>query len=516
MSGLDVAYISAELPGNNLHLMAILTLDPSTMPGGYSFENLRAFMKGRLPEIPPLKRKLVEVPFALDRPRWVEMDEVDLDLHVRRAALPSPGTAQQLSALAAEICVHPLDRSMPLWEIHVVEGLESGEIALIAKLHHAMMDGMVGVQYMAALLGSDDSENDRSGDEDEPGRESRARSGVEDARRTKNGDSSEPTSLQLLAEAVPENLMRPYRLTRAIGKTLFSITSGYVVDTLANVLTNKPAEKPSEDTPEVVVPHSIFNRRASSHRDVAYFKAPLARVKAVGRAFDATVNDVVLAMVGSAARRYLAARGELPAESLSAGIPASTHKKGGDDLANAYTVIFPTLATDLEDPAERLRAIVESSNRAKSVARPVAGQGLMSDWIDIPPPWLYNLLARAYVGFHVVERMTNPFFNLLVSSVPGPTIPLTFAGAHITGIHPLGPIYDGMLLNITALGRGETVDIGLLSCHEGVPGVWSIAEEMERALDELMEAVEESDIEADEEASVSRLESELRESAASL
>jgi len=355
---------------------------------------------------------------------------------------------------------------------------------------------MVGVRYMASLLGGDD-ERDVSGPRD---------CEATDSPEAKKDASAEPSELQILAEALPENLIRPYRLTRAIGKTLVSLASGYI----SNALANEPTGKPSEALPEVIVPHSIFNKRASSHRDVALFKVPLAKVKAVGQFFDATVNDVVLAMVGSAARRYLAERDQLPEESLSAGIPASTHKTEGDDLANAYTLIFPTLATDLDDPVAQLRAIVESSRSAKSVARPVAGQDLMSDWIDIPPPWLYNLLARAYVGFHVVERMTNPFFNLLVSSVPGPTVPLTFAGALITGIHPLGPIYDGMLLNITAIGREENVDIGLVACHDGIPGVWEIAEGMEQALDALVAAVR-----ADEDAPP-QLDSEPAESVVNL
>lgn len=457
LAGIDAAYLAAELPGNHLHLMAILRLDPSSMPGGYSFEKLRDFMEERLPEIPPLRRKLVEVPFGIDRPRWVELDEVDIDLHVRRAAVPSPGSARELAAMVSEINDRPLDRSRPLWEIAVVEGLANGEVALIAKLHHAMMDGMVGVRYMAALLGS-------NGEAKPPA--------------PKPSAEPTPSDVRLLAEAVPQVLARPLRLASATGRTLFSLASARL-----SQLWNGPEEE-DESAPAVLIPQSLFNKRTSSRRSVAYTSLPMPTVKAIGRAFDATVNDVVLAVVSGAVRRYLLARDALPQESLVAGIPASTHRDG-DDLANAYTLLFPTLATDLEDPVERLCAIRDSSRRAKAGERPVAGEDLTSAWVDSLPPWVYGALARLYVGSHVIERLTNPFFNLLISSVPIPPIPLTFAGAKITGIHPLGPIYDGLLLNVTALGGIESVDIGLVACRKGVPEVFEISEAIDASLAEL-------------------------------
>jgi len=465
LSGIDAAYLAAELPGNHLHLMAILRLDPVSVDGGYSFDRLRAFMEDRLPEIPPLRRRLVEVPFGIDRPRWVETDDIDLDLHIRRAALPSPGSARELATMASEISDRPLDRSRPLWEITVVEGLASGEIALIAKLHHAMMDGMVGVGYLAALLGSDGARSKKSSDE--------------------RPAEPVPSDIQLLAEAVPEVLSRPFRLARATGRSLFSLLSSSV----AEFASGQSAEAAPE--PDAVVPQTLFNQRTGPHRTLAYASVPMARVREVCDAADATVNDVVLALVSGAIRRYLADRDALPEESLVAGIPASTHREG-DELANSYTLLFPSLATDRVDPFERLCAIRDSSRAQKASGRPTGsagGEDLMSEWVDIPPPWLYGAFAKLYVGSHVIERMDNPFFNLLISSVPVPPIPLTFAGMKVTGIHPLGPIYDGLLLNITALGCSDSVDFGLLACRDGVPGVWEIAEAIEKSLDELARAV---------------------------
>jgi len=456
LSGIDAAYLAAELPGNCLHLMAILRLDPATLPGGYRFEDLRSFMEAHLPEIPPLRRRLVEVPLGIDRPRWVEVDDLDLDLHVRRAAVPSPGGARELAAMASEISERPLDRRRPLWEITVVEGLASGEIALVAKLHHAMMDGMVGVRYMAALLGT----------------------GSDSAPVPAAPAQAVPGQLRLLAESVPEVLARPLRLARATGRTLVALTTSRLSALWSG------ERRPEPEAAEPAVPWTLFNRRTSPHRTIAYTSVPLERVRAVGRSLDATVNDVVLALVSGAARSYLLAHDALPAEPLVAGTPASTHREG-DARANAYTLIFPSLATDLDDPVARLCAIRDSARRAKAGRRPTGGDDLLSEWIDIPPPWLFGALAHLYVDGHLLERLAHPFFNLLVSSVPGPAEPLRFAGARITGIHPLGPIYDGLVLNVTAIGGAEAIDIGLVACRRGLPDVWEFAEAMEGALGEL-------------------------------
>jgi WS/DGAT/MGAT family acyltransferase len=284
--------------------------------------------------------------------------------------------------------------------------------------------------------------------------------------------SAAPSELALLVEALPNVLLRPLRVARTTGRTVFSM--------LRDRLTQEPAEP--EPAPAPPVPPSLFNLRSSPHRSVATVSLPMQRVKAIGRAFDATVNDVILALVSGAARQYLSQRGALPTESLVAAIPASTHTEG-DDLANAYTLLFPTLATQLTDPAARLRAIRDDSRHQKR-GRPRGNSDLMLEWADIPAPWLFHVLARLYVQIHFIERI-KPFFNILVSSVPGPPIPLYFAGARITGLHPLGPVYDGMLLNVTAIGREDSLDVGLLACRKGVPDLWEIAEGLVKALDEL-------------------------------
>jgi WS/DGAT/MGAT family acyltransferase len=220
---------------------------------------------------------------------------------------------------------------------------------------------------------------------------------------------------------------------------------------------------------------------------VAYVSVPLADIKAVSRAFGTTVNVVVLAMVSGALRRYLIPRGELPEDPLVSAVPASTHKQG-DTRANAYTVFGMTLASDREDPAERLRAIHAEAEKKK---RRQQGPGVeaLAEWMDVPSPFVFSLAARAYTALGLGERM-SPFFNVVVSNVPGPPMPLYFGGARLLGLHPLGPIFDGYTLNFTTISREDSLDIGLVACRERLPEVWEIASALPEALAELTALVQ--------------------------
>jgi WS/DGAT/MGAT family acyltransferase len=434
LSGLDVVFLSAETPSRHLHTMAVLILDPATVPGGYAFETFRDFIAQRLPAVPPLRRRVREVPFGLARPVWVDDPGLDVEYHVRRAAIPRPGGPRELAALAAEIDERPLDRSRPLWEMVVVEGVADGRIAVLAKLQHALMDGIAGVQFMTAFFGREPELEELDVDATEPGRL--------------------PSVLELLAGAISSLVFQPMHLARAGRNTLYSFLRSRL---------ERPLRDAADDSP-VAVPRSCFNTRISSRRNVAYVSVPLAEIKAVARSFDATVNDVVLAMVSGALRSYLAARGELPAEPLVAAVPASTHADG-DERANAYTIFQASLATDLEDPAERLRAIRAASRKRKREQR-ARGMSSLAEWADVPSPFIFSLIA-------------------IVSNVPGPPVPLYFGGARLLGIHPIGPIYDGLTINITALSREDCLDIGLVTCRELLPDLWEIADALADALAEL-------------------------------
>lgn len=462
LGGLDGVFLAAETPASHMHMMAVMVLDPSTVPGGYSFQKFRDFIASRLPLVAPLRRRLIEVPFGIARPFWIEEDEIDLDLHLQRLAVPAPGGPRELAEMAAEMNGRQLDHARPLWQMTVVEGLENGSIAILAKLHHALMDGMAGMQFMASMVSSEPSLSDPPASlPSEPQRI--------------------PGPLELLLGAVPSVAARPLRFAKLGGSALHRALLAW--------LGGQDEQEAMPDPP--AVGRMLFNARMTPGRTAAYTSLPLADVKAVASAFGATLNDVVLAVVGGALRRYLEREGQPLDEPLVAAVPVSTHDAEGDDLTNSYSVMFTQLATDLADPIERLEAIRRCSEREKQREHPFWGNAL-AELLEIPSPALFSLLARAYTGLGLIDRV-DPFCNLVVSNVPGPPHSLYFGGARIQGIYPLGPIFDGVGVNITVISVGESLDIGISACRDLVPDLWRIATDLSGALGELVERMNKLD-----------------------
>jgi diacylglycerol O-acyltransferase len=448
-------FLSAERPGQLLHVMGLLILDPTTVPGGYSFERFCAFAASRLPALTPLRRRLVEVPGGLARPFWSEVADVDLEHHIRRAAVPSPGGARELAAMVVEMSERPLDRSRPLWEMLLVEGLAGGQVAMIAKLSHAMMDGMAGVRLMASLFNvspeiPDLPAADAATDDDLPG------------------------SLELLAGSLPWLMRQPLRALRAgLG------TARWLFDQLAS----EPGDE--EEAPDVSVGRCWLNAPLSPRRSIAWVTLPLAELRELGRAHDATVNDVLLTLMSGALRRYAEPRELLPEQSLAAGVPVALSNEAGRD--NAVTSFVVGLATDESDPAARLFAIRDAMTRQKRRRGSTLGEDLLA-WADVPPPLLFSLALRAYTDLDL-EAWLTPICNLVVSNVPGPPQALYLGGAKLVGIYPLGPVFSGIALNVTAMGCGDGLDVGIVACREVLPDPWVLAEALPEALAELRAAL---------------------------
>lgn len=451
LSGLDTAFLAAERPGNPLHMMGVLVLDPSSVPGGYSFESFRAFVAERLPALPLLRRRLVEVPGGLARPYWIEAGEIELDYHLRRAAVPSPGGQRELAAMAAAMMERPLDRRLPLWELQLVEGLEGGRIALLAKLSHAMMDGTAGVRLMARLV-TPTPELPPVRDHSPPARD------------------EVPGALALLADAVPWLAGQPLRAARA------------GLGSVRRLLSARRPGRDDEDAPAARVRRTWLNAALSPFREVAWCSLPLDGLRAVGHAHHASVNDALLAVVAGALRSYARPRGVLPDWPLVASMPIALRKQG-DERANAVTATSVSLATDRDDPIERLCAIRDATRPRKRRRGNTLGEDLTA-WADVPPPLLFSLATRAYFDLDLASRMT-PLCNLVVSSVPGPPDALYFAGARLEAIYPLGPVFTGMALNITAIGCGDRMHVGLVACRQAMPKLWSLAEALPESLMEL-------------------------------
>jgi WS/DGAT/MGAT family acyltransferase len=461
LSGLDATFLYLETPNNHMHVASTAVFDPSTVPGGYSFDKVKELVDSRLHLLPPFRRRLVEVPFQLHHPLWVEDPDFDLDYHLRRAALPSPGGEEELAEFAAEVMGRPLDRSRPLWEMYVVEGLKDGMIATVTKTHHAAIDGVSGAELTVNLLDL----------QPEP---------METVPETEWKPDRIPTDLELVAYAMSSLARQPILGVKAARRTVE-----------AAVTLRRRNRQPSVTPPPApfAAPKTSINGAITPHRKFAFVEIPLDEVKSVKNALGGTVNDVVLALCSGALRSYLDGHGEQPDASLVAMVPISVRTedlKGA--MGNQVSQMLVSLATDVDDPVERLHSISEGTKHAKDQEKAIGAETLMN-WAEFAAPAVAARAARLYSNMKLADRH-RPLFNVTISNVPGPDFPLYSAGARMVAMYPMGPITDGGALNITVMSYMGKMCFGLVACRETIPDVWSIATGLQTALDELKKAAD--------------------------
>ncbi|MDE3086007.1 MAG: wax ester/triacylglycerol synthase family O-acyltransferase [Acidobacteriota bacterium] len=460
LGGIDAAFLYFETPSMHMHVCGLLVLDTSTMAGGYRFDRIRQMFLERHPLMPAMTRKLVVPPFNLGRPSWVTDPDFDIDYHLRRIAVPSPGGPRELADVAGAIASRPLDRARPLWEMWVVEGLADGNVAIFAKMHHATIDGITGANLMMHLF---DLEARPAAPPEIP--EAPAAERI-------------PGELELFGRGALETIVRPLDMARLVPGTVVR---------LAGTLLSAGRRRGQRVAAPFTAPRTSFNAAITPHRTIAFTEVSLEAVKEVKDAFGCKVNDVVTALVSGALRRYLAEGDELPDKSLIAAVPVSVHDQTADaEGTTKLSVMFSSLLTDIEDPVERLRAIAESNAEAKDLYNMVGAETLMQ-WAEHAAPNTFSLAARLYSSLRLSER--HPVLhNMIISNVPGPPIPLYMAGARLLGLFPLGPIMDGAGLNVTVLSNEDRIGFGLIACRELVPRLWDLAEALPHALDELVRA----------------------------
>lgn len=477
MSGLDAAFLALETPTTHMCVSVLIVLelpegaDGAQAPGAH-FDRIRQVVSDRLHLVPGLRRRALHVPFGLGHPVWVEDPGFDLDFHLRRASLPSPGGPNELAAFVADVVSRPLEPNRPLWEIHVVEGLGPGHLAVLAKLHHAMIDGISGLEIMATFL--------------DPGPMTSA---VPSPNRLAHM-LRVPSGPELLAWAVPALVRQPQRALGAFHTTLGAVR-GLVEH-------NRRLRKEDIDPPPAPfrAPRTSLNGAISSHRRFAFLQVPLEEVRAVKRTFGGTVNDVVLATVAGALRRLLAERGEQLGDSLVAMVPISLRVEspmamsrgngGVPALGNKVTSMLVSLGTSIADPVERLGTIVRGTRLAKEQAR-LFSEGFVEGWAQLMLPALSTRAARLAGNLRLFDYLP-PLFNVTVSNVTGPTIPLWCAGAKLVAVYPAGPIAEGVGLNVTVISYMGTLYIGLVGCRELVPEVEHLALLLSDSVSELVKA----------------------------
>jgi diacylglycerol O-acyltransferase len=458
LSGLDAGFLYMETPTAHMHTLKIAVVDPTAATVPYSFQQVKDVMADRMHLLPPFRRRLVEVPFRLHHPVWIEDPDFDLDYHLRRVGCPSPGGPHEFCEMISDIASRPLDRNHPLWEIWVVEGLEDGRVGFVAKMHHTIADGLAAAALLANVM-----QTDQSG-EVPPGAESWRPERV-------------PGSRELLFEAAAD-LGRDLRgLPNLLKRTFQALVALRRHRSESDVKTPLPFS----------TPNTSFNAALTAHRTFAMTTLSLADVKDVKEAFAATVNDVVLAVCAGALRRYLQGRGELPSKPLVAGVPTSTSSEtrlGGNRVSN----MFVTLRTDLDDPVARLRAIREVTKAAK-VVHNILGTEMLADWSQRTPPRPFAWFMRLYSRRRWASKHRPPI-NLVVSNVPGPPSPLEIVGARLETLSSVGPILEGIGLNITVWSYVGAMNFGIVACREHMPDIWSLADALRESLDELRKAAE--------------------------
>jgi WS/DGAT/MGAT family acyltransferase len=459
LSGLDASFLYMETPTLHMHVAMTAVFDPTTVPGGYSFRRVRQLINDRIPLAPVFQRRLVEVPLRLGFPVWVDDPEFDIDNHLRRAALPSPGGMRELGDFAADVISRQLHRDRPLWEMWIVEGVEDGKIALVVKMHHSTIDGVSGAELLGVLFDL----------EPEP---------PETATRTERQlDPRIPSSAELVSQALVANLIAPFD----IGKMFIRTTRN-----ILGVRRIRQGESFKGALP-LTAPRTSINAAVHARRRVAYAAASLADAKALKNKMGTTVNDVVLAMVAGALRTYLQAGDELPEIPLVSVVPVSVTPDVAElKGSNKISSMFVQLPTQVDDPLERLELIHEGTKGAKEEHKAL-GATMLQNWAEHATPNVFAAAARLYTGMKLADRH-RPIANLVVSNVPGPDFPLYLGGSQLLGMFPLGPVMDGMGLNITIMSYMGVLYWGLASDARAVPRLWDIAAAIPHALTELMEA----------------------------
>lgn len=436
LSSTDAAFLHLETPETPMHVGSLMLLD---LPPGYRGDfhaDVQAQIGRRLHLARIFHRKLARMPFDLADPVWVDEDDVDLEYHVRSVTLRKPGTLAQLEALVARLHSSLLDRSRPLWEVYVIDGLASGQVGYYSKAHHAAIDGKAGAEISKVFYDLAPQPREVA----PPPLRERSRA---------------PSGAELLQAAVSHTGARVLQLgtmlpaaAKALGQTAWQFAA------------DRP--KAGRRLGLKTAPRTLFNTPVSSQRSFAGLSVPMAEVKALGRQLGGTLNDAVMAMCSGGLRAFLQARGQLPRKSLLALVPVSL--RDADDACNNNQVsaIRVDLASDVADPLARFRAIRSSSEKSKSVIgklKPVLG-------VDLPivaAPWLVTGAAALFVRSNLTTHLPA-IANVAISNVPGPAAPLYIAGARVRHFHPVSIATHGYALNITVQSYAGQVDFGITAC----------------------------------------------------
>jgi WS/DGAT/MGAT family acyltransferase len=444
LTGLDSSFLYLETDTTPMHVGSL-----NVYEGNLTFDEFRAFLSERLHLAPRLLQKLVNVPLGLGNPYWIDDADFDINLHLQHLALPKPGDWKALRKLTSKMIGQQLDRSRPLWEFIFVEGLDNvpqvpkGSVAIISKIHHAAIDGASGAEIMGLLF--DVSKKPRTVPR-APIRE------IEEV----------PSSLKLLGKSYVNLIKSPFKLPSLLLQTAKT--------TLA---TGKISRIENSEVPRTVfnAPRTRLNQSISSRRLWNSALLSLPRVKALRTAVvGSTLNDVVLAICTGALRRYLLEKNELPDKPLVAMVPVNTRSKSaGKDMGNQVSAMLIQLPTNLEDPIDQLRQLHQNTKRGKAYQDAI-GAKQMTDYAEFIPFALGAGASRLYTRMHA-SNYHRPLFNVVITNVPGPQVPLYMDGKKLLANMGFAPIFDGMGLIIPVLSYNGVLSFSPTTASNIMPDV---------------------------------------------
>ncbi|MDN5746226.1 MAG: wax ester/triacylglycerol synthase family O-acyltransferase [Nocardioidaceae bacterium] len=462
LSGLDASFLYLETPAQLMHVCAVMVLEPATMPAPYAFDTLRQGIEAQVRDVPAFNRKVRGVPMGLDHPVWVRDRSFDIERHVHRLAIPTPGGYPELMQMCAHLASLPLDRSRPLWAMWVIEGYrpEGAEEKLVIffKMHHATVDGVSGANLISHLCSLDPNTAPETVEPQPAPRD--------------------PGRGELLGRAVLGVATRPVTLAKVIKPSVQMVTRSV-----------GRARQGTAMAAPFSAPRTSFNSTITSHRAIGMADLDLDEIRRIKKQTGTTVNDVVLTIAGGALRAYLAERGELPASSLMATVPVSVRESSQRATgANKVSALFTRLGTDIEDPVERLAMMAQRNRYAKEHHNAISADALQ-DWAEFAAPRTFGLAVRAYANLRMAER--HPVVhNLVISNVPGPPVPLYLMGARIDALCPLGPVFHGAGLNVTVMSNAGRMHVGAIACRESVPDIDALVAEFPIEMARLAAAVD--------------------------
>jgi WS/DGAT/MGAT family acyltransferase len=466
LSGLDATFLHMETATTFGHVTGLMIFERPN-PDYNPYAKVYAKYASLVGELEPLRRRLVEVPFGLDRPYWVSDPNFDLDFHVRELHLARPGMVDQLAEQICRIVGRPMDRMRPLWEVYVIDGLPDGQWALLTKYHHATIDGASG-QLLVQII------TDTEPDAPAPG----------------PGPAWEPEPLpstaELLRRSAGELVRNPFRAMRAQARLVGRLAETAGIHSVSSAAGRAGAAVkwvaqlgrdggPNISLPNVAAPPTPWNKTITGHRRFAMSTTSLENVKRLKDATGGTVNDVVMAICAGGLRQYLLSHEALPDRPLRAMVPISIRTGDEDDpWTNRVSATVAELPTDCDDPLERVARCHDAMQDAKRLHDLVPAAEL-ADLTRYSAPVLATSAIRLASRLRLTDRIGQPF-NVVISNVPGPRQPLYFAGAKMCHQFPVSIVTDGQGLNITVQSYLDRLDFGFIADRDLVPDLWDLAD----------------------------------------